>query len=272
MPPGSDRCVAVMTPDRSRRSLCIPLSNAARSARWPTVGHLFEVGGLDPAQPGDDLVDQPLGLRRTRRSRQRLQAGTKPLELEHQRSRVLGVEQHQFGHGSNTNRAGVASPVDDRRLTHHQDGLCQSLLRARAAHRRQGLTQQCRQTEAPLDSFADVHHRPADVVDHRLGGHARERQHPRQGEVVRRGQERVALGLGVGRGVRGVQQGPFDGRQHHPGVVGHLVTHGAGGQPEAFDGLRERSRNGAGRRSATTVWSAPSRSSRRSRRRRCRCR
>ncbi len=37
-----------------------------------------------------------------------------------------------------------------------------------------------------------------------------------------------------------MQHRTFHRGQHHPRVVGHLIAHGAGGKPEAFDRLRQR--------------------------------
>ena len=212
-------------------------------------------GRDEPDDPGSDL-----------------RSATKPLELVDQRPRILGVEQHQVGHGSHTNRAGVASPIDDRRLTRHQRGLGDGLLSTRAADRRQGGTQQCRQPQTALDAFADVHHRPADVVDHRLGGHTGQRQHAGQCEVVRRRQERVALGpanpaASPGRAAARARPTPTPSRCRW---TSGRARRGRPGRDARL--TAPASPNGAGRRSATTASSAPSRPSRRSRRRRCRFR
>ena len=226
-----------MTPDSSRRSPCSTSSRSASSRRMPSGSTSSRSAGSKSAQPGADLVDQPLGPRRARRAGQRLEVGAQPLELEHQRPRVLRVQQHQFGDRGDAHRAEIAPPVDDRRLAGHQRGFGDGLFGAGAADRRQRRPQQCSQRKPPLDSLADVHHRPADVLHHRLGGQPGQREHPGQRLAVRRHQERLTLCLGFRHQAPAMQHRALDRRQHHPGVVGHLVAHRAGGQPEPLDGL-----------------------------------
>ncbi|SLE77379.1 Uncharacterised protein [Mycobacteroides abscessus subsp. massiliense] len=73
-----------------------------------------------------------------------------------------------------------------------------------------------------------------------------QREKPCQYLGLRRGQHSV---IGTGRGIagspelvvlgRGGRDGPVHPAQHHPGVVGHLVTDRAGGQAQPLYRLRQ---------------------------------
>ena len=80
-----------------------------------TVGaDLFEIGRIQSAQPGADLVDESLRALVARGTRKRSQVRADPLELVDQRPRILGVEEQQVGHRSRSELPGGAPPVDDR--------------------------------------------------------------------------------------------------------------------------------------------------------------
>ena len=133
MPPGSDRCVAVITPDSSRRSACRPSSSSASSSRLPSaVTSSRSAGSIRRSRAPISSTS-----RSGRDEPQRLEVGAQPLELVDQRPRVLGVEQHQVGDRGDVDHAEIAPAVDDRRLAGHQRRLGDGLLGARAADRRQ---------------------------------------------------------------------------------------------------------------------------------------
>ena len=81
------------------------------------------------------------------------------------------------------------------------------------------------------DPFAGVHQGPAGVLHHRLGRHPGQGEHSAQGALLGVGRAGVVDGA-VRRGrVRLAGQGPLHRPEHHPGVVGHLVAHGAPASP-----------------------------------------
>ena len=191
----------MITSDRSRSEAWMRVQQVRQFGAPPVVVDLLEVVGVQPAQPGADLVDQPLRPRRPGRTRAAPSGRRAAAPAGTPTTAGSGcVEQHQLGHGGHTDVAQVAAAVDDRRFACHERRLGDRLLGARRCGRWVSVARSSAVSPSPRSirlPMSIIVQPTSCTID--SAGHPGQREHPGQRLLLCRREQRVALGERVRR-------------------------------------------------------------------------